>query len=96
MRMIVLLAAVLAVMLVGAAPVLAQEVPGGSNLVSGDDSEAPPVGTSGTIVGTVTDISGSAVLVEEDPSDWGIQPGRPRALRAMPRASLPLPTRRRS
>ncbi len=77
MRRIVLLAAVLAVMLVGAAPGLAQEAPGGSKLVSGDDSEAPPVETSGTIVGTVTDISGSAILVEEDPSDWGDPTGPP-------------------
>ena len=78
MRKIVLLAVMLAMMLVvGAVPALAQAPLDGGNRVSGDGSDAPPAGASSSIVGTVTDITGSVVLVEEDPSDWGDPTGPP-------------------
>lgn len=77
MRKTFLLAATLAMMLIGAVPALAQGVTDESERVSGDGSEAPPAEDSGSITGTVTDISGSVVLVEEDPSDWGDPTGPP-------------------
>ena len=89
MGKISLLAAILAIMLVGAVPALAQGVTDESNRVSGDGSDAPPAADSGGIVGILTDISGSVVLVEEDPSDWTDPMGRPRTLRALPRATSP-------
>ena len=77
MRRSFLLAAMLALMLVGAVPALAQDALDGSNRVTGDGSDAPPAGGSGSIVGTITDITGAVVLVEEDPSDRGDPTGPP-------------------
>lgn len=83
MKKLVLLAAMLAMMLVGALPALAQstvsdeqeantpESDEGSaqeGTVSDDQGANPPGGNGGSVRGTITDISGSVVLVEEDPS----------------------------
>ena len=77
MRKIILLAAMLAMMLAaGAVPALAQTAADGSGPISGDGSDAPP-DASASITGTITNISGSVVLVEEDPSDWGDPTGPP-------------------
>lgn len=77
MRKTILLSAMLAIMLMGGVPALAQGVADGSNRVSGDGSDAPPAEDPGGIVGTLTDVSGSVVLVEEDPSDWTDPMGPP-------------------
>ena len=66
MKRLILSVVMLAVALAGAAPAYAQEVAAEKH-VSGDASNAPP-GASSDVVGTVTEISGSVVLVEEDPS----------------------------
>lgn len=82
MKKLILLAAMLAMMLVGAVPALAQSTvidsqetnPPESDeenvrgTVSGDQGANPPGGNGGSVRGTITDISGSVVLVEEDPS----------------------------
>ena len=77
MKKLILLAAMLATALAGAAPAHAQGVaaeqyaggsatpPGAAEQYAGD---APPGASNLVVVGTVTDISGSVVLVEEDPS----------------------------
>ncbi len=67
MKKLILLAAMLATVLTGAVPALAQDVAAGQ-YVSGDGSNAPPDVFDGVVLGTVTSISGSVVFVEEDPS----------------------------
>lgn len=82
-KKLILLAAMLAMVLVGAVPALAQSTvvdgqeanPPESDegtvrdTVNGDQGVNPPEGNEGgSVRGTITDISGSVVLVEEDPS----------------------------
>lgn len=66
MKKTILLVAMLAMALVGAVPAMAQE--GAKQFVSGDQSNAPPDAFDGVILGTITNISGSVVFVEADPS----------------------------
>ena len=68
MKKLVLSALMLALALAGAAPAYAQQQGAAEQQVSGDTSNAPPDSLPGVVVGTVTEISGSVVLVEEDPS----------------------------
>ena len=67
MNKLILSALMLAVVLAGGGPAYAQGA-AAEQYVSGDTSNAPP-GPSGVVAaGTVTEISGAVVLVEEDPS----------------------------
>ncbi len=66
---LILLAAMLAMVLLGAVPALAQG--GATNVdatVSGDQSADPPEISQVSVRGAITSISGSVVLVEADPS----------------------------
>ena len=58
----------LALIVATAIPALAQEAASGQGTVSGDQSNAPPDSGYDAVLGTIMDISGSVVLVEEDPS----------------------------
>ncbi len=58
----------MATALAGAVPALAQQQGAAKQYVSGDTSNAPPGASGLVVVGTVTEISGSVVLVEEDSS----------------------------
>ena len=62
MKKSILLVAMLAMVLVGSVPALAQST------VSGDQGANPPGSDGGSVRGTITDISGSVVLVEAYPS----------------------------
>ncbi|HVF02609.1 MAG TPA: DUF3221 domain-containing protein [Rubrobacteraceae bacterium] len=62
MKKLILLVAMLAMALIGAVPALAQST------VNGDQGANPPGGDGGSVRGTITDLSGSVVLVEADPS----------------------------
>ena len=68
MKKLILLAAMLAMTLVSAVPALAQGASPEQGTVSGDQSSNPPETNDNGIRGTITNISGSVVLVEEDPS----------------------------
>ena len=71
MKKLILSALMLALALSGAAPAYAQGV-AEQYQYGGDTSNAPPGASGGGVAGTVTEISGSVVLVEEDPaSDSG-------------------------
>ena len=70
-RLMVLLG-MLAMIMATAVPALAQEAP-----QYADNAVAEEVPSAGVIEGTVTDVSGSVVLVEEDPSDRGDLTGPP-------------------
>ncbi len=70
MKKLILLAAMLATVLTGAVPALAQDVAAGQ-YVSGDGSNAPPDVFDGVVLGTVTSISGSVVFVEDPSNDSG-------------------------
>ena len=69
MKKLILSALMLAVALAGA-PAYAQGVAAEQN-VSGDTSNAPPGASSLVVGGTITEISGSVVLLEEDPASDG-------------------------
>ena len=68
MKKLILLTAILAMTLAGAVPALAQGTPSGSGTAS-EDQSARGADAVNSIRGTITSISGSVVLVEEDPAD---------------------------
>ena len=70
MKKLILSALMLALALPGASPAYAQGA-AAERYVSGDTSNAPPGDSGGGFAGTVTEVSGSVVLVEEDPSAEG-------------------------
>ena len=65
-KKLILLAAMLAMVLVGAVPALAQGTATSTDTVSGDQSADPSETNQESIRGTITSISGSVVLVEAD------------------------------
>ena len=69
MKKLILLMAVLTMALVGTVPALAQGAASGSATVSVDQSAENPTDDANSIRGKITSISGSVVLVEEDPAD---------------------------
>ncbi|CAA9448753.1 MAG: hypothetical protein AVDCRST_MAG37-2107 [uncultured Rubrobacteraceae bacterium] len=69
MKKLILLMTVLTIALVRTVPALAQGAASGSATVSGDQSAENPTDDANSIRGTITSISGSVVLVEEDPAD---------------------------
>lgn len=70
-RLMVLLGMLAMMMATAAVPALAQEAPQYGEMQYADDEVVEEIPATGALAGTVTDISGSVVLVEEDPSAEG-------------------------
>ncbi len=68
-KKLILLMTMLAMTLTATVPALAQDASSGSASVSGDQSAQSSTDAANSIRGTLTSISGSVVLVEEDPAD---------------------------
>ena len=87
-KRLMVLMGMLAMLLAAAVPAMAQEEApqyGGEAQYAEDDEVAEEIPASDVIEGTVTDISGSVVLVEEDPSDWGDPMGPPESSPTSPK-----------
>ena len=86
-KRLMVLMGMLAMLLAAAVPAMAQEEAPqyGEAQYAEDDEVAAEIPASDVIEGTVTDISGSVVLVEEDPSDWGDPMGPPESSPTSPK-----------